>query len=140
MRRIHPFVYGHVVGALLTGAVAGAFLDSTAVMVFSSVLAGNAVIGSLVCWWRPGFEAAGWKLWLMATFANPLMLSAIAFSIDSYGCLIGERSGWNCLFTDAGPDVIGSLPAVPADRPCRPLVVAPPVAVILSVAKDLTPW
>ncbi len=106
MRRIHPFVYGHVIGALLTGAVAGAFLDSTAVMVFSSLLAGNAVIGSLVCWWRPGFEAAGWKLWLTATFANPLMLSAIAFSIDSYDCLVGARTGWNCMFTDVGPDVI----------------------------------
>jgi hypothetical protein len=82
--------------------------DGSAVLVFSSVLAANAVIGSLVCWWRPGFEAAGWKLWLMATFANPLMLSAIAFSIDSYGCLVGARTGWNCLFTDAGPDVIGA--------------------------------
>ncbi len=31
MRRIHSFVYSHVIGALLTGAVAGAFLDGTAV-------------------------------------------------------------------------------------------------------------
>ena len=103
MRRIHPFVYGHVIGALLTGAVAGAFLDGTAVMVFSSVLAANAVIGSLVCWWRPGFEAAGWKLWLMASFANPLMVAAIAFSLDQYNCLLGRQTGWNCMFADVGP-------------------------------------
>jgi hypothetical protein len=108
VRRIDPFVLGHVVGALVVGAVAGAFLDLKAVLVFSSLLAANAAIGSLVCWWRPGFEAAGWKLWLMATFGNPLMLAAIAFSIDSYDCLVGARTGWNCLFTDAGPDVIAA--------------------------------
>jgi len=106
VRRIHPFVYGHVVGAFLVGGIAGAFLDLKAMLVFSSLLAANAAIGSLVCWWRPGFEAAGWKLWLMATFANPLMLAAIAFSIDSYDCLVGARTGWNCMFTDAGPDAI----------------------------------
>src|SRR5216684_4014141 len=119
MRRIHPFVYGHVIGALLTGAVAGAFLDGTAVLVFSSVLAGNAVIGSLVCWWRPGFEAAGWKLWLMATFANPLMLSAIAFSIDSYGCLVGARTG--CLSRGRANRILpASAATVP--WPCLPML------------------
>ena len=108
MRRIHPFVYGHVIGAFVTGAVAGAFLDLKAVMIFSSLLAANAAIGSLICWWRPGFEAAWWKLWLVATFANPLMLSAIAFSIDQYDCLIGQRTGWNCMFSDIGPTVVGA--------------------------------
>ena len=105
MRRIHPFVYGHVIGALVTGLVAGAPLDATAVLAFSGILAVNAVIGSLVCWWRPGLEAAGWKLWLVATFANPLMVSAIAYTIDSYDCLVGAKTGWSCLFTDAGPGV-----------------------------------
>src|SRR3984957_21152516 len=89
-------------------------------MVFSSLLAGNAMIGSLVCWWRPGFEAAGWKLWLVATFANPLMLAAIAFSIDSYDCLVGTRTGWNCLFTDAGPFTL------PACLPSPPIGLAVP--------------
>ena len=112
MRRVHPFVYGHVIGALLVGVVAGAFLDLKAMWVFGSLLAANAVIGSLVCWWRPGFEAAGWKLWLAATFANPLMLAAIAFSIDQYDCLTGQRSGWNCMFTDVGPlTVAACLPS-----------------------------
>ena len=98
MRRIHPFVYGHVIGALVTGLVAGAPLDATAVLAFSGVLAVNAVIGALVCW----------KLWLVATFANPLMVSAIAYTIDSYDCLVGTKSGWSCLFTDAGPDVVAA--------------------------------
>ena len=103
VRRIHPFVVGHVIGAAITGVVAGAFLDWQAVVSFSAVLALNAVIGSLVCWWRPGFEAAGWKLWLMASFANPLMVAAIAFSLDQYDCLLGRQTGWNCMFADVGP-------------------------------------
>jgi len=112
VRRIHPFVYGHVVGAFVVGGVAGAFLDLKALLVFSSLLAANAAIGSLVCWWRPGFEAAGRKLWLVATFANPLMLAAIAFSIDQYDCLTGQRSGWNCMFSDVGPlTVLACLPS-----------------------------
>ena len=102
MRRIHPFVWGHVLGALVVGAVSGAFLDAKAVMTFSSLLAANAVISSLVCWWRPGFEAAGWKLWLVATFANPLILAGIAFSIDQWGCLFKPIKGWSCMFSDLG--------------------------------------
>jgi hypothetical protein len=101
--RIHPFVLGHVIGAAITGVVAGAFLDWKAVATFSSLLAVNAVIGSLVCWWRPGLGAAGWKLWLTASFANPLMVAAIAYSITQFDCLIGRQTGWNCLFTDVGP-------------------------------------
>ena len=112
MRRIHPFVYGHVIGAFLVGAVAGAFLDLKAVLVFSSLLAANAAIGSLVCWWRPGFEAAWWKLWPVATFANPMMLSAIAFSINQYDCLTSQQSGWNCMLSDVGPlTVAACLPS-----------------------------
>jgi len=103
VRRIHPFVLGHVIGAAITGVVAGAFLDWTAVATFSGVLAANAAIGSLVCWWRPGLGAAGWKLWLTASFANPLMVAAIAFSLDQYNCLLGRQTGWNCMFADVGP-------------------------------------
>jgi hypothetical protein len=106
VRRIHPFVYGHVIGAFVVGAAAGAFLDLKAMMIFSSLLAANAAIGSLVCWWRPGFDAAWWKLWLVATFATPLMLAAIAFSIDQYDCLIGQRTGWNCMFRGVGLDTM----------------------------------
>ncbi len=103
MGRIHPFVLGHVIGAAITGVVGGAFLDWTAVASFSGVLAVNALISALVCWWRPGFEAAGWKLWLVASFANPLMVAAIAFSLDQYNCLLGRQTGWNCMFADVGP-------------------------------------
>ncbi len=90
-------------GALVVGAAAGAFLDWKAVASFSGVMAVNAAVGSLVCWWRPGFEASGWKLWLVATLANPLMVAAIAFSIDQVDCLAGRQTGWNCMFADVGP-------------------------------------
>jgi hypothetical protein len=108
VRRIHPFVWGHVVGALAVGVVSGAFLDLTAVVSFAGMLAANAAVGSLICWWRPGFEAAGWKLWLVATLVNPLMVSAIAYSIDQYDCLVGQRTGWNCMFSDVGPLVVAA--------------------------------
>lgn len=113
MRRIPSFVYGNVAGGLVTGIVGGAFLDLKAVLVFSALLAANAAIVSLICWWRPGFEAAAWKLWLMATFANPLMLGALAFSVDQYECLIGGKTGWNCMFATIGPLVAGVCLAPP---------------------------
>jgi hypothetical protein len=105
--RFPPFVLGHVAGAFVTGAIAGAFLDFTAVMVFSGSLAASAAVSALVCRWWPGFAAAGWKLWLAGTLGNPLLLAAVAFSVDQYDCLVGERTGWNCMFSDAGPLVAG---------------------------------
>ena len=107
MKHVHPFVYGHVIAAFVAGAVAGTFFDVEAVMVFSSVLAASAIVGALVCWRWPGFAAAGWKLWLIGCLANPLFLPAVAFSVDQYECLLGRRTGWNCMFSDLGPLVAG---------------------------------
>lgn len=44
----------------------------------------------------------------MATFINPLMLSTIAFSVDQYDWLVGQRTGWNCMLSDAGPLVVAA--------------------------------
>ena len=63
----------------------------------------SAAVGSLVCWWRPGLDAAGWKLWLVAWFANPLMLVAIFFTVDQYECFVRPRAGWSCMFADLAP-------------------------------------
>ncbi len=101
MKNVHPFVYGHVIAAFLAGAITGTFFDLEAVMVFSSVLAASAVVSVLVCWRWPGFAAAGWKLWLIGILANPLFLAAVAFSADQYECLLGQRTGWNCMFSEA---------------------------------------
>lgn len=107
VKHVHPFVYGHVIAAFVAGAVAGTFLDFKAVMVFSSVLAASAIVSALVCWRWPGFAAAGWKLWLIGCLANPLFLAAVAFSADQYECLLGRKTGWNCMFSDLGPLVAG---------------------------------
>jgi hypothetical protein len=32
---------------------------------------------------------------------------AAAFSVDQYECLIGQKTGWNCMFSDLGPLVSG---------------------------------
>jgi hypothetical protein len=106
LKRIPAFVWGQVIGALITGVVTGAFIDWKAVWVFPAVLAGNALLTSLICWWWPGFAGAWWKLWLMATLVNPLMLAAIAWSFDNWECLVGGRTGWSCLLASAGLDVM----------------------------------
>ena len=102
MRRVSSFVYGHVVGALISGVIGGAFLDLTAVMVFGAGLAGAAGVSSLVCWWWPKFDASAWKLWLVATFANPVMIAGLVWTVVMRGCLTGALKGWDCLFAELG--------------------------------------
>ncbi len=105
MRRIPIFVWGHLLGAVIVGVVAGAFFDLEAMIVFPAVALGGAVASTLVCWWWPKFEAAGWKVWLVATFANPVMLAALIWSAVQRQCLMGGSGGWDCLFADVGPFV-----------------------------------
>ena len=102
MRRIPSFVYGHVIGALIAGAIGGAFLDLKAVLMFSSCLAAAAAVSALVCWWWPKFDAPAWKLWLVATVANPMLIVGLAWSVTMLDCLTGQKQGWNCLFADVG--------------------------------------
>lgn len=104
----HPFVVGSVLGGLVGGILLGV-LD---VATFTGALAANAVVTALICWWRPGLEAAAWKLWLTATLVNPLLLAAVGWSIDQWGCLTGARSGWDCILAGVGPLVAAAcLPA-----------------------------
>ncbi len=107
MRRVPSFVYGHVLSALLLGFVGGAFLNLTAVMIFCGVMAGGALASAVVCWLWPGFAGAGWKLWLVGVIANPLFLVAAFFAVQSYDCLVGEKTGWDCLFSEAYPQTMG---------------------------------
>jgi hypothetical protein len=105
MLRIHPFVMGHLIGAVMTGAIAGAFIGPQAAFMGALILLVGAVVSCLICQWWPGVEAPAWKLWLIGVLANPLFLVAVAFSIDQYECLIGQKTGWNCMFFDLGPKV-----------------------------------
>jgi hypothetical protein len=99
-------------GALAVGVLTAAFFNLAATIVFSSVLAAGAALSALICRWRPGFEAAGWKLWLAGTFANPVTLLALAYSASQYECLLGRRTGWDCILVEIGP-VIAALCCLP---------------------------
>jgi hypothetical protein len=102
MRHLLSFVYGHVIGAAITGAIGGAFLDLTAVAVFAGSLAAAAAVSALVCWWWPKFDAPAWKLWLVATLANPVLIVGLLWSVAMRDCLTGETKGWSCLFAQLG--------------------------------------
>ena len=72
VKRIHPFVWGHIAAAVIAGASVGATLDAQAAIMGAIMLAAGAVISSTICWWKPGLDAPAWQL-------------------------IGNRRGWNCL-------------------------------------------
>lgn len=97
MLRIHPFVMGHLIGAVMTGAVAGAFINPQAALIGALALFGGALVSSFVCQRWPGVEAAAWKIWPVAVFASPVMLAAVGFMAADWECVVGMRRGWNCL-------------------------------------------
>ena len=97
MLRIKPFVMGHLVAALLVGAGAGAFLAAEAMLIGGLGLLAGAIVSSLVCQWKPGVEAPGWQLWLVAVLANPVFLAALVFMALDWECVLGNRRGWGCL-------------------------------------------
>jgi hypothetical protein len=107
VRRIPSFIYGHVLSALLLGLTGGAFLDVQAVLMFSGAMAVSALVSGLVCWRWPGFAGPGWQLWLVGTIANPLFLIAAFFAYQDFDCMVGRKSGWDCLLTDLEPTVMG---------------------------------
>ncbi|MBV8191552.1 MAG: hypothetical protein JOY64_28760 [Alphaproteobacteria bacterium] len=103
MKRLPAFVVGHVLGAMVVGAVIGSFLELKAVVNLALLLGANAAINALICWWWPGFNAAWWKLWPMATFISPLMIAAALFTVDQWDCVVGTKRGWDCLLAGFGP-------------------------------------
>jgi len=44
MLRIHPFVMGHLIGAVMTGAIAGAFIGPRASFIAAVTLLAGAVV------------------------------------------------------------------------------------------------
>ena len=97
MLRIRPFVMGHLIGAVMTGAVAGAFVSPQMAFITALALLGGAIVSSFVCQWRPGVDAVAWKLWSVAVLANPVMIAAFAFMARDWQCVLGTRRGWDCL-------------------------------------------
>lgn len=60
-------------------------------------LAGGAVIAGLLCRWRPGLAAPGWRLWLAAWLFNPVVVLSLGFILTQYECLLGQVRGWGCM-------------------------------------------
>jgi hypothetical protein len=107
MLRIHPFVMGHLIGAVMTGAIAGAFINPQAAFIGALALFGGALVSSFVCQWWPGVEAAAWRLWLAAVFTNPVVIAALGFMAVDWECLAGVRRGWHCLTAVMAMLVVG---------------------------------
>lgn len=97
MKRIHPFVWGHIAAALIAGAGLGATIDAQAAIMAAIALMAGAVISSTFCWWKPGLDAPAWQLIPAAILANPLMLAALGFMAVDSDCLLGQKRGWDCL-------------------------------------------
>lgn len=97
MLRIRPFVMGQLIAAVMTGAIAGAFVNPQGAFIAALVLLGGAIVSSFVCQWRPGVDAAAWKLWSVAVIANPVLLVALGFMAHDWQCVLGTRRGWDCL-------------------------------------------
>jgi hypothetical protein len=95
--RIHPFVIGYTVGAAVVGLATGSLLGALAALAGVVIGAGGALVSCLVCWGWPGLEARPVVLWPVAVLANPVMLVALGLMIDGSQCLIGDRSGWDCM-------------------------------------------
>jgi hypothetical protein len=113
VRRIPPFVYGHVLGALLIGLVAGSFLDLKAVMTFGGAMAAGALVSAIICRRWPGFAGPGWQLWIVAVVGNPLFLAAAFFAWQDIDCLLGTKTGWGCMFAGIEPLVMAVCFAPP---------------------------
>jgi hypothetical protein len=97
VKRIHPFVWGHIAAAVIVGAGAGATLDVQAAIMGAIMLAAGAVISSTVCWWTPGLDSPAWRLIPVAILANPLMLVALGFMAVDADCIVGNKRGWDCI-------------------------------------------
>lgn len=98
MLRIHPFVMGHLVSAVLVGGAAGtSFIDARAGLICAAGLLAGAFVSSYVCQWRPGLEAPAWKLWPVAVLANPVLLFMLGYLATDTDCLLGIKRGWNCI-------------------------------------------
>lgn len=87
MRRFHPFVLGQIGAGLILYLLASVWDASLATVLVPLPVAG-ALIGCLICRWRPGFEAPWGKLLLAALFTNLATLMALAELALQWRCLL----------------------------------------------------
>lgn len=87
MRRFHPFVVGQMGAGLIVYGLMSLWDPSLATVLMLLPLAG-ALIGCLVCRWRPGFDAVWWKLLPVAVFTNLAMFMALGELSLQWRCLL----------------------------------------------------
>ena len=86
---------GHLIGAVIVSGAAGMFLpDALSALKMVAVFVLGVAVSAFVCQWRPGTEAAGWRLWLVAVLANPVMLLSLGFMAVDWECLLGLAWRW----------------------------------------------
>ena len=88
----HPFVVGQVVAGLVLYALAAIWGGLAANLVLLSFA--GALIGCLICRWRPGLDAPWRKLLLVGSLTNLAMLMALGELVGQLLCLFGRGS--NC--------------------------------------------
>jgi len=104
---ITPFAVGHVVSALLIGALGGLFVNTASILSFGIAMGFGALASLVICRIFPGEDGPGWQLWIVGSLFNPLLLVALFFTADASECMLGRAKGAGCLFSDIGPLVVG---------------------------------
>ena len=103
---ITPFAIGHVLSALLIGALGGLFVSTASIVSFAIAMGFGALASVVICRIFPGEDGPGWQLWIVGSLFNPLLLVALFFTADASDCMFGKVKGAACLFDDIGPLVV----------------------------------
>lgn len=117
---MHPFTIVHVIAAtvLLGGlwGINGYGGYPKPIVGAIAALAGlvGSIVSSLVCRWKPGLAAPGWKLWLVAIAANPVFLLCVAAVIYSTVSVIRINEPWDWLGLYISLTVTGVVMLAPA--------------------------
>jgi hypothetical protein len=95
MRRLHPFTAGLIGCALIVYGLASVWDASSAGVVVPLPVVG-ALIGWLICRWRPGLDAPWWKLLPAAVLTNVAMLMALGELALQWRCLLDPGADAKC--------------------------------------------
>lgn len=95
MPRFHPFFVG-LVGAAAVLFFLGAFWTASSISVLVPLPLVGALLGALICRWRPGFEAPWPRLLPVAVLTNPVTLMALIELSLKWRCIAG-LGGEGCL-------------------------------------------
>jgi hypothetical protein len=107
VRRLNPFVVGHLIGAVVVGLAAGAMLGVPAAFFSAAGLAVGALVSCLICRVWPGLDAKARFLWPVAVLGNPVTLMALVMVVAEGRCLTDDYPGWDCMAVAVAAVVAG---------------------------------